>query len=909
MVASARFRRLFTSGGGYALFIPALVKVYAESHQNIGIRLAIEYAVYRFYALHREAFLFQSLDAIVRVAALPEIDGAEYAARVYDLFYSLKSGVSPTKLDPAGIHGMNQLQEKEAFLFHVAEDKPQTFIAVMRRGEAQTSGQIFFEIPDSYESSRLRIEDFVKLFLTIIAHDPSILRAQQFMRMFRFLAPHLYNSSPQARSVLQDGLEALSEMFIKIFSKSKAAETSSTVRENDVDGTLVGSAAGQEASDKGKPTSNSTIMMTDFLSALVAVGQAGYYILPRMAQRSVEIARLILKGAPSEMLESVSALFADLAKLVLLREDTPKPKHVIPFVQEISPFIRTYNTTLDFTSVFETITQLCCIPLYAQDPSFTTLVVHEICIAGLEACEVITGETGPLRTHFCTALISLLAEAVLLFGSDIIGELEKRKPTFHFLAKVILPFTLTLRTSSQLAARRKIETWHNQAITSTWIRILFYAMTVCQKNFRATESPPLSRSRSREKRNGEEMRWQAHLPTFTTALQIIKIIVVRAEQEISSTFPNLWQRLAVFLKSALMDGNADFAFHRLVSIPTSPMLSPSPSPRCSVDRSGQFPSFFDLPQQRNPDSSVAVPFLSPRVIDYAIWSLFEFLCAYRSPLRLQLRLFMIEKVVALDYELKLRQRFQSPFASPSMTPRSRRVSTSVFAKPRRSALSPSPDSSPRASRSPSMHHGLSTPTIHLEPGMNRTTSLEIPTSSSGELRIPGYQYTSPTIPPSTPKQGAAPYLQVNEQGRRIVHLGPVSPSALIPPPPLSPSGGGSMGVSNIRLMGQSTHIKSMALVKATYRRIQLVQTFMGYDMLLPLPVANVGLGIAPFEMENNEVSFATWTRRSALEAILGEMKQFEEEFKETITMGLTENEDVLSEPVPVSTADSIQLFV
>jgi len=186
--------------------MPALVKVYAESHQNIGIRLAIEYAVYRFYALHREAFLFQSLDAVVRVAALPETDGAEYAARVYDLFYSLKSGISPTKLDPAGIHDMNQLQEKEAFLFHVTEDKPQTFIAVMRRGEAQTSGQIFFEIPDSYESSRLRIEDFVKLFLTTIAHDPSILRAQQFMRMLRFLAPHLYNSSPQARSVLQDGL-------------------------------------------------------------------------------------------------------------------------------------------------------------------------------------------------------------------------------------------------------------------------------------------------------------------------------------------------------------------------------------------------------------------------------------------------------------------------------------------------------------------------------------------------------------------------------------------------------------------------------------------------------------------------------------------------------------------------------
>lgn len=877
--------------------MPALVKVYAESQQYNGIRLAIEYAVYRFYALHREAFLFQSLDAIVRVAALPETDMVQYAARVYDLFYSLKSGISPTNLDPAGIHGINQLQEKEAFLFHVVEDKPQAFLTVMRRREAQTSRQIFFEIPDSYESSRLRIEDFVKLFLTIIAHDPSILRAQQFMRMFRFLAPHLYNASTQARNVLRMGLEALGEIFIKVFSKSKAAEAGSTVRENEVDITLVGLVTGQEASDKSKTTSNPGVMRMDFLFALVAVGQAGYHIFPRMAKQSVEIARLILKGAPSEMLKSLSALFADIVKLVLLHEDLSKPKYVIPFVQEISPFLRTYNTTLDFTSVFETITQLCHVPLYAHNSTFTKLVIHEICITGLEACEVITGETEPSRTRFRMALVSLLAEAVLLRGSDILGELEKRKPTFHFLAKVILPLTLTLKTSNQLASRGKIETWHYQALTNSWIRILFYAMTACQKNFRAAESPPLSRSKSREKRNGEEeAQWQAHLPTFTTALQIIKIIVVRAETEISSTFPALWQRLAVFLKSALIDGNADFAFRRLVSIPTPPMLSPSPSPRCSVqmDRSGRSPSFFDLPRQRTPDNSFAVPFSPPRVIDYAIWSLFEFLCAYRSPLRLQLRLFMIEKVVALDQELKLCHRYQSPFASPSMTPRSHRASTSVFIKPRGS---PSPDSSPRASRSPSMNHGLSTPSSHLEPGMNRSISLEIPTSSSSELRIPGYQYTSPTMSPSTPKQGVAPYLQVNEPGRRIVHLGPISPSVLIPPPPLSPSGGGSMGVSNIRLMGQSTQIKSPALAKATYRRIRLVQTFMGYDLLLPLPIANVGLGISQPDMENDEVSFMTWTRRSALEAILNEMKQFEEEFRETVSRGLTENEDVLTEPI------------
>ena len=74
MVASTRFRRLFTSGGGYTLFMPSLIKLYVESPSHPGIRTAIEYATSRFYALHRESFLFQSIDTIDQIALLPDVD-------------------------------------------------------------------------------------------------------------------------------------------------------------------------------------------------------------------------------------------------------------------------------------------------------------------------------------------------------------------------------------------------------------------------------------------------------------------------------------------------------------------------------------------------------------------------------------------------------------------------------------------------------------------------------------------------------------------------------------------------------------------------------------------------------------------------------------------------------------------
>lgn len=885
MVASARFRRLFTSGGGYALFVPALVKTYADFYDRIDIKLAIEYAVYRFYALHREAFLFQSLDAIAHVAALPETNIAQYAARVYELFYSLRTGITPTNIDPAGIHDINQSQEKEAMLIHVAEDKPQTLLAAIRRGDAQTNGQIFFDVPDSLGNSRLRMEDLVKLFLTIIAHDPSILRAQHFMRIFRFLAPHLYNASPQARSVLQDGLVALSEILLRTFSKSKLVDGGNATQVGEVDVIASNTVNEPEPTDKSKNASNPNTMRLDFLFALTTVAQAGSHIPPQMAHQTIEIVKIILRDPSTEMFEPLSTFFGDLTKLVVLRGDLSKLKYVIPFLQEISPIIRTYSAILDFTSVFEAITQVSSTLPYSHDQVFSRLVVHDLCSAGLEACELTSAETERSNTHFRKALVTLLCEGVFLRGADVLGELEKRRPSFIFLAKVLLPLSLTLKTTDQLASDTgKFEAWHRSSLTNSWIRLLFYAMTACQRSFRAADNLPLSRSKTRDKKNTDEKQWQAHSPTFVTALQIIKVILIRAEAEISTTLPDLWHRLAGFLRSVLMDGNAHFALPSSNLKDTSPLPSPTPSPRGSIqlDHSGQ-PSFFDLPGQSTMTSGTTPLPTRLRVIDYALWSILEFLCAYRSPLRLQLRLFTIEKVATLDQELGSLQRRASPLVSPSVSPVSRRIS--VFAKPRRSALFPSPDSSPRTSRPHSMINEPSIPSIYLGPNLSRTShgqlsSLNIPDSNpGGQLRIPGYQYNSPI---STPKRGGA-YIQADGdqgllQGPRIVHLGPASPAALLPPTPVSPGGGGSFGVGNIRLMAQSTKINSSTLMRATCRRIRAVQAFMGYDALLPIPTSNPG--IVGLGGDSDEVSFATWTKRSALEAVLNEMKDLEEEFED-----------------------------
>ncbi|KAJ4494810.1 hypothetical protein C8J55DRAFT_416078, partial [Lentinula edodes] len=49
----------------------------------------------------------------------------------------------------------------------------------------------------------------IRLFLTVVAHDLSIARAEQFLKLFRYLVPLLYETSVSARTVLKDGLVAL----------------------------------------------------------------------------------------------------------------------------------------------------------------------------------------------------------------------------------------------------------------------------------------------------------------------------------------------------------------------------------------------------------------------------------------------------------------------------------------------------------------------------------------------------------------------------------------------------------------------------------------------------------------------------------------------------------------------------
>ncbi|KAJ3934148.1 MAG: hypothetical protein NXY57DRAFT_995571 [Lentinula lateritia] len=851
LVASTRFRRLFASGGGYTLFMPVLFKVYAESEAHHGIRCAIEYAVNRFYAYHEETFVFQSLDAIAHVLVLPDIDRTWIVRSIYTLFATLRRNTSSNEPDMAGIHHANKDEEREALMVLTAEEKPQAFFASLRNSGGQSQSQtikssIAVELPVEYESKRLEMSNFIRLFLTVIAHDLSIARAEQFLKLFRYLVPSLYETSVSARTVLKDGLVALGAILLRpTLSKARAAEYS---RQNDARFEK-SYPSEMHLADLSKLPSDMASMRMDYLWSLVSFAEIGGELHPDTVRTAFDLVKTILRESPTPTLyESVASFLAAFSKRSM--EGGRRLKTIVHFLRDLAPILNEHAHEIDFTEVFDTISQLSKNPMYFNDSIFCNLVVNQICAAGLRACDAAASEDSLQSLPGRRSLISLIKNAILLPGADIFSQIEESRASYDFLALVILPLALTMKTLNEMNSDGAQRDPVQRALQArAWSRLLLYVISCCRKT-QGKGSPNLERSKSQDKHNSA-IGYGTHLPSLLVALQVIKVIVIRAGEDLNHSLPDMWLRLAVFLRQVLGDGNAEFSLH---SDENSPNPSPTPSPRSS----GQFNIPFLRPNTAN--FNVSRGFMSPRIVDYCLWSFLELLCVYRNPLFIQLRAFVHEKVRILDQELRYQQDSHTPISSRARRP------SSVFTRSRRRtsniSASNSPEASPRLT-------SLATPELSFSGNFSLYQNLPAPSA-------PSYSPLRESSSPSAPRP-------------RIVHLGLVSNTNTFRRS-LSPG-----GTSAMRHMVKSTKVKSLILVRKTYLRIRVVQTCMGYQSeLLPLPQTSIDSASGM-----DDIPVATpWTKRRALHEVVNETRELLVEFDET--------NELESEGVLIQDIDSLQ---
>ncbi|KAG1823370.1 uncharacterized protein BJ212DRAFT_1476259 [Suillus subaureus] len=816
MVASTRFRRLFTSGGGYSLFMLSIMKVYTEQEHHQGIRQAIEYAISRFYAVHPHAFVFQTLDVVVHVLLEPTCNSSWLVKSVFRMLSSLDRNNPVAGPDASGIRNMNRLQEKEALMVTTADEKPETFMAAIRRVGSQDSQQLIISLPEEYETRSLDMDNLVRLLLTVIGHDPSIARAQNFLSLLRLLTPALYNASRLARSVLRDGIDAVGTIILRAAAKPKFPESLTTQ--------LVGGITTDVSQDeavlvdklhkKAKAPSDLTTMRTEYLGLALAFVKAGGQLPNTAMEKIFDIARILLREA-SHTEDKVVDFLCQYSKASLV-ERTPSSKEAIALLEHLAPIMNAYASTINFAGIYEAINHLTSGNQLTNDIIFSDLVVTQS--AGV---------------------------AISFRKTDVIAEIEKQLPSHKFLSGVVFKLVLSLETSASASPMGDHDTWLRAARSSAWLRLLSYAMAVCENPGRSRQSTSLlGRRKSDDKRRSGSSNKEQVL-TLVAAIQVIKMIIVRAGDDLSASLPSIWTRLAAVFRSLISDGDARFAIESSEqSAPPSPIHSPHSSfSMTSLDPFSAQESFLTSSVSFNARRP-SPPLGKPRVIDYVLWSLLELLSRYRTPLILQLKLLAQEKAAILNEQLRCFQ-IGSHHSSWHRPP-------SVFSKPRKrlssmqSAVSPFISSSPSAS--------FNTGHMSLRPPMLESTP-----------RKAGFERS-----PSASPVSAQP---------RIVHLGPTTPD-------LRCSASSS---EDVRMLTMSTVVKTTSLVHATYRRIRLVQACMGYDLLLPLPVAferhmpasesavtmddTIGLG-GHLEGERK------WTIKQAVDALVNEMHGLELEFCE-----------------------------
>jgi len=821
MIASTRFRRLFMSTGGYTLFMPAVFKSYSQSHKGSAIRLAIEYGINRFYAQHEEAFVFQTLDVLsLMIFRKESTNHLRVAEDVFNLLSTLRSTVSQSAPDPAGIHGTNKVHEYESLLVSEAEVEPHNFLEKIRSSKGEA-----IEVPLTEEPAGRGFsdDDMARLFLTVVAHNPDIYRAQQFLTMFRYFAPHICVVSKEAKTVVTEGTEALGSILLSKVGRAKLPDSMHSRSEKELDLENFDRPMDSAAADASHPNSPSDLlaMRLEYLSLVEALARVGGHLRPAGFYRVWELVKVMFKEARTAPVHIADFLGKWTEASLLHNTMSPSSGFVPTFLQELAPVLRAIFPTTDLSPVLRTIAQLARDPLRSNDSAFVRAVTS-FCGSALDAFSTVAENSDTVSQEMQTSIVELLRACVGVAGEGISSQFERRNPSYEFLSGIVLPFTLGLKTPAQATAENHAK--DRYTYPRVWVRVLAYAVSACQGS---AKGPPASQG----EKGTEDSQEERLALTMAIGLQIIKVVAIRAGDDITSILPDVWCRTGQFLRGALKGGSTAFAFSAGdYSQPTSPLQSPTVSPHTSmvVDQLG---ALFPPPQK--PTHNVR-----PRVLDYMTWSLFEVLCVHRTQLLLEMRPMMQEKVRILEDQLG-KERIAARFTIRQF---SSRPTSGLFSKRGRFSryqTTATPNQSPRA----------------------RTTSLTSldPDVSNVAMRgrDPGYLFSSPS---STPSVSGLPY---------IVHLGPVRHSAMFRA--LESEGGGAIKLS------QSVVIKSGSLASAVFRKIRLVQTYLGYNRLLPNPDS--------MSVDDDPVDVSGWTKARILQSIIDETKLLVDEFSKRTNCG------------------------
>ncbi|KAF8312677.1 hypothetical protein DL93DRAFT_1297134 [Clavulina sp. PMI_390] len=841
LTACTRFRRLFISSSGYGVIMPPILRVYSDSFEDGDVRAAIQYTVHRFLALHDKSFVFQALDAASQMAAHPFLvaspeDRRIFCKHTYELFASLHHAYRPETPDTAGLRSDALYQEKEALLTLLAE--PLDIRTTSRsRVPSEDAASAIPNLAGSIErtnSVRFVLDDLVRLFLTIIAHAPGSKRAECFLKLLDSWEPYLYEGSASSRMVLQNGIEALGSVILARNLNAKENTNSSTTFAQPE------SVAGLTEAASSFVESNPMVMRHDYLHLVAEFNNSGGQLSFSALQRTLETIKVLIRDQGGRYSNVVSAfILAATTRLLKPKRgqaDDRASRQVVTFLAEVGQLFRAHGDVLNIAPVVEQVTGLLKDSTFTRDREVTQMVVDQFCRPALEACSAAAASHGLATWPARDAVASLFAAALSLPETSAIHLVLQQPPIAAYLAGFLLPLCRVLPITTDAPPNMKPTPRAKSLLPSVWRRLFGFVVEICRKF--ATGGPMRSNSleepekeKEKEKKRQRQDSPREKLATISISLQIMKTMVIRASEDLEAALPSLWSILSRSIIDTLREATLQFANPNFQSPRASPVPSraASPTPQSTLNRQSlssdaHAPSFDSMSQQKQ-----------IRALDYLLASTVHFIVIYRSPLILQLRLWIQEHVISVSPTQTARaSRLLTPspsikispafdFASPGRD--SRRVST-MFTKlrPRTSAYSPQP--------SP-----------HLAP---QTLIPGLPDPFDSERRA-GFQM-SPSLS-----------LDVRSASRPIVHLGPVTVHDGLTSPLGPPS---EEFEASFRANKRSATLTRADLIQGAHQNTQAVLAWFGY--------AN-----------EEAIVVKAWSRLDALRAVRDETRSLLLEFHES----------------------------
>ncbi|KAH8922347.1 hypothetical protein BT69DRAFT_1334807 [Atractiella rhizophila] len=531
LLASTRFRRLFSSSNGFQLCFPAIFKTFCESKQNQAIRLGIMYTFRRFYQHHEESFVFQAFGAVTPLFASAIVSDEAKKVMARDLFLllrTLSSDHRESAVDILGLHNANAKEEQEA-LINIVNDKPEVFLApLIGTKEEENSAE---RIQELAKEKDFPIENSIKLFFTVVAFQPQSGRAGDFLFLFRLLVPAFYNSSGDARKLLKEGIEALSA----VFSKPSAGRARFQAGETPVLQTSDPAVAsvGENPQDD---THTWLTMRRLFLLAVATYYECGGTLNGQSMRRILDLLRAVLKDS-TESVRKAASTFMTGYTASIFGEGMVSIRHMLAFLRDVSPLFASQANKVDFSSLLDA---LCHVVknIAEQEPDLGNAISNQFVLPAIEACSIYASEGG-LYLPIQASTIRLVSLCLTWLDNDVFGMIEKQDQSSGFLARFIFPLALELPSAP--ATSKDLDAVEER-LRKAWASLASYVLTA----WKSISSNPTSTSKGAARPSSF---------TILLAIQILKVIIVRGERFLSLT-PGSWQSMASFLRENLHKSGA-----------------------------------------------------------------------------------------------------------------------------------------------------------------------------------------------------------------------------------------------------------------------------------------------------------------------------------------------------------------